>query len=147
MAPAAANQELRPSANTVVKDPLSGFPSCMVTAKQVLPVMASPSTLMLQMGEVNPFNKSFYSASYKKILDSKMNLPVFSQMHEFYEMVRIPQFVVYSDLPQTKGKIVACTQPRRVAAMSVAKRVAEEMDGVFMIVFSPFRTLFHIFAY
>ena len=42
---------------------------------------------------------------------------------------RIPQFVAYSDLPHTKGKLVACTQPRRVAAMSVAKRVADEMDG------------------
>lgn len=27
-----------------------------------------------------------------------------------------------------KGKAIACTQPRRVAAMSVAKRVSEEMD-------------------
>ena len=46
-------------------------------------------------------------------------------MHEF----RIPQFVAFSDLPHTMGKLVACTQPRRVAAMSVAKRVADEMDG------------------
>ncbi|KAF8263614.1 pre-mRNA-splicing factor ATP-dependent RNA helicase PRP43 [Lactarius quietus] len=41
---------------------------------------------------------------------------------------QIPQFVVYSDMPQTKNKVIACTQPRRVAAMSVAKRVADEMD-------------------
>ncbi|KAG7093997.1 DEAH-box ATP-dependent RNA helicase prp43, variant 2 [Marasmius oreades] len=41
---------------------------------------------------------------------------------------QIPQFVTFSDLPHTKGKLVACTQPRRVAAMSVARRVAEEMD-------------------
>lgn len=52
----------------------------------------------------------------------------------------------YSDPPHTKGKIVACTQPRRVPAMSVAKRVAEEMDGVSMNCFRPLHTLscFHI---
>lgn len=44
-------------------------------------------------------------------------------------LLRIPQFVVYSDLPHARGKMIACTQPRRVAAMSVAKRVADEMDG------------------
>lgn len=41
---------------------------------------------------------------------------------------QIPQFVLFDDLPQNQRKMVACTQPRRVAAMSVAQRVAEEMD-------------------
>jgi len=54
---------------------------------------------------------------------------------------RIPQFVAYSDLPHTKGKLVACTQPRRVAAMSVAKRVADEMDGRSTAFLSCFETL------
>lgn len=31
-------------------------------------------------------------------------------------------------MPQTQRKMVACTQPRRVAAMSVAQRVAAELD-------------------
>ena len=41
---------------------------------------------------------------------------------------QIPQFVLFDDLPQTQRKMVACTQPRRVAAMSVAQRVASR-DG------------------
>ncbi|EAU85197.2 ATP-dependent RNA helicase Prp43 [Coprinopsis cinerea okayama7 len=41
---------------------------------------------------------------------------------------QIPQFIAYTDLPHLHGKVVGCTQPRRVAAMSVAQRVAEEMD-------------------
>ena len=43
---------------------------------------------------------------------------------------KIPQCCVeYArGLCSTKKKSVACTQPRRVAAMSVAARVAEEMD-------------------
>src|ERR1700692_1311992 len=41
---------------------------------------------------------------------------------------QIPQFLLFDDLPHFNGKLVACTQPRRVAAMSVAQRVANEMD-------------------
>ncbi|KAH6676119.1 helicase associated domain-containing protein [Plectosphaerella plurivora] len=41
---------------------------------------------------------------------------------------QIPQYVLYDELPQRNRKLVACTQPRRVAAMSVAQRVADELD-------------------
>ncbi|KAK0477643.1 hypothetical protein IW261DRAFT_1485664 [Armillaria novae-zelandiae] len=34
---------------------------------------------------------------------------------------RISQFVAYSDLPHTKGKLILCTQPRRVEVISVTK--------------------------
>lgn len=36
--------------------------------------------------------------------------------------------MVYDVQPQQRNMMIACTQPRRVAAMSVAKRVSEEMD-------------------
>ncbi|KAF8996183.1 pre-mRNA-splicing factor ATP-dependent RNA helicase PRP43 [Hymenopellis radicata] len=96
--------------------------------------------------EMNFFTKKPCSTRYKKILEARKALPVYSQMEQFLKMfnenqvmvivgetgsgktTQIPQFVAYSDLPHLKGKLVGCTQPRRVAAMSVAKRVAEEMD-------------------
>ena len=39
---------------------------------------------------------------------------------------QIPQYI-YENHPHMKG-MIACTQPRRVAAITVAKRVAEEMS-------------------
>ncbi|CAA7263822.1 unnamed protein product [Cyclocybe aegerita] len=119
------------------KDPLYGFLPRRVKGEQVKNAMD---------GDVNPFTKQPHSAQYKKILAARRKLPVFTQMDEFLKIfsenqiivmvgetgsgktTQIPQFVAYSDLPHTKGKLVACTQPRRVAAMSVAKRVADEMD-------------------
>lgn len=40
---------------------------------------------------------------------------------------QIAQFICEAGYAQNR-KMIACTQPRRVAAMSVARRVAEEMD-------------------
>ncbi|KAF8752923.1 P-loop containing nucleoside triphosphate hydrolase protein [Rhizoctonia solani] len=96
-------------------------------------------------GQYNPFTRQLYS-EIQKNLEGRKKLPVFAQMEEFYKIfnenqivvmigetgsgktTQIPQFVAYTDIPHARGKLIACTQPRRVAAMSVAKRVAEEMD-------------------
>lgn len=97
-------------------------------------------------GDTNPFTGRPFSERYVSILKTRRNLPVHVQRDEFLELyqksqilvfvgetgsgktTQIPQFVLYDDMPQRAGKLVACTQPRRVAAMSVAERVANEMD-------------------
>ncbi|KAF4306790.1 Helicase [Botryosphaeria dothidea] len=97
-------------------------------------------------GPNNPFTGQPLSDKYFKILKTRRDLPVHAQRDEFLQMfqstqilvfvgetgsgktTQIPQFVLFDDLPQSQAKMVACTQPRRVAAMSVAQRVADEMD-------------------
>ncbi|KAL7421467.1 DEAH-box ATP-dependent RNA helicase prp43 [Cryptotrichosporon argae] len=121
-----------------VADPLAGLVPRKVTTDQAKAIMD---------GDHNPFKQlAPFSGSYKKILEARKKLPVYQKMQEFLDVfsqnqitvmegqtgsgktTQIPQFVCYSDLPHLRGKMVACTQPRRVAAMSVAKRVADEMD-------------------
>ncbi|PGH33621.1 pre-mRNA-splicing factor ATP-dependent RNA helicase PRP43 [[Emmonsia] crescens] len=95
---------------------------------------------------LNPFNGKPFSSKYFSILKTRRDLPVHTQRDEFLRLyqksqilvfvgetgsgktTQIPQFVLFDDLPHKRGKLVACTQPRRVAAMSVAERVAAEMD-------------------
>lgn len=102
----------------------------------------------LESADVNPFTGYEFSQKYFDILKIRRDLPVHSQRDEFLKIfqstqimvfvgetgsgktTQIPQFVLYDDLPHLKGTQVACTQPRRVAAMSVAARVADEMDVV-----------------
>lgn len=81
----------------------------------------------------------------KTILETRKSLPVFSYREELLEAVenyqtiivvgetgsgkttQIPQYLV--EAGYTKGsKKIGCTQPRRVAAMSVAARVSDEMN-------------------
>ena len=48
---------------------------------------ASRELTYYQEGDVNPFTKKPHSAQYKKILQARKKLPVFTQMDEFLKMV------------------------------------------------------------
>lgn len=117
--------------------PLSKFRRHQTTAAE---------TEVVEAGNINPFTRQKHSERYFSILKTRRDLPVHQQRDEFLQMyqksqilvfvgetgsgktTQIPQFVLYDDMPQAERKLVACTQPRRVAAMSVAQRVAQELD-------------------
>ncbi|PRW60688.1 putative pre-mRNA-splicing factor ATP-dependent RNA helicase [Chlorella sorokiniana] len=96
-------------------------------------------------GSVNPYTGRPYSTRYHQILATRQGLPVWQAKADFINMVNSSQTIILvgetgsgktTQIAQfiaeagycTGGKKVVCTQPRRVAAMSVARRVAEEMD-------------------
>lgn len=80
----------------------------------------------------------------QQLLKERCLLPIWSARQDLVQMIKdnralvvvgetgsgkttqIPQFLLHGGLAGRYGGI-ACTQPRRVAAMSVARRVAEEM--------------------
>ncbi|KAJ6455675.1 hypothetical protein C8R45DRAFT_1035335 [Mycena sanguinolenta] len=61
-----------------VKEPLYGFLPRKVTGEQVRKAMEN---------DTNPFTKQPHSAQYKKILEARKKLPVYTQMDDFYKMV------------------------------------------------------------
>ncbi|KAL6186353.1 hypothetical protein ACLB2K_042473 [Fragaria x ananassa] len=83
-------------------------------------------------------------AMSKTLAQQRQYLPIYSVRDELFQVIRENQVIVVvgetgsgktTQLTQylhedgyTVGGIVGCTQPRRVAAMSVAKRVSEEME-------------------
>ncbi|XP_017093908.1 ATP-dependent RNA helicase DHX15 homolog isoform X1 [Drosophila bipectinata] len=94
---------------------------------------------------INPLTNKPYSVRYQNLYKKRITLPVFEYQADFMRLLsqhqcivlvgetgsgkttQIPQWCV--DFAVSKGrKGVSCTQPRRVAAMSVAQRVSEEMD-------------------
>ncbi|KAF5179639.1 Atp-dependent rna helicase dhx8 [Thalictrum thalictroides] len=103
---------------------------------------------LIQNLNINRWNGRPYSQRYHDILEKRKTLPVWQQKDEFLQALhanqtlilvgetgsgkttQIPQFVLEAiELDDKRKKMmVACTQPRRVAAMSVSHRVAEEMD-------------------
>lgn len=116
---------------------------------QNAPLPARPSNAALTpydtTGDVNPFTNRAYSQQYRDILETRKSLPVFDARDDFLRLVQehqtvilvgetgsgkttqIPQFLVEAGYGN-RDFCVACTQPRRVAAMSVSSRVAQEMD-------------------
>ncbi|PXF40008.1 putative pre-mRNA-splicing factor ATP-dependent RNA helicase DEAH2 [Gracilariopsis chorda] len=101
--------------------------------------------LDLSDGSKNPWTDRPYSSRYFTIFEQRRALPVYEARREVLDTLadhqvivlqgetgsgkttQVPQFLVEHGYTKD-GKIIACTQPRRVAAISVAKRVAEEMD-------------------
>ena len=95
--------------------------------------------------KMNPFTALPYTPHYFELFRKRIQLPVWEYQDKFIDLLtkhqsiclvgetgsgkttQIPQWCV--DFAKRLGnKSVACTQPRRVAAMSVAQRVSEEMD-------------------
>lgn len=85
---------------------------------------------------------SYGKVSKQPLKEQRESLPIFKLRSEFLEAVRDNQVLVVigetgsgkttqmtqylSEAGYTRRGMIGCTQPRRVAAMSVAKRVAEE---------------------
>ncbi len=94
---------------------------------------------------INPLTRTPYSQRYFDIAKKTAQLPVAEYRDRIVETVRenqtmvlvgetgsgkttqIPKFLLEAGFTKG-GKCIACTQPRRVAAMSVAQRVAQELD-------------------
>lgn len=97
-----------------------------------------------EISKINSLTKKEFSRNYRSILSSSRQLPVAAQRQAFLDMyhenkvmivvsetgsgksTQIPKFVLYDQLAGN-GRI-AITQPRRLATLSVATRVAEELD-------------------
>lgn len=96
--------------------------------------------------DVNPWTGVAYSARYHSILVTRRKLPVYMFKDKLVaaalenqivvvegetgsgKTTQIPQFLLEAGLVTPGQTCIACTQPRRVAATSIAARVAEEMD-------------------
>jgi len=99
-----------------------------------------------QSSEINPWTGRTYSQKYQSILQTRLQLPVYQFQSKLLDAVQsnqcvvvegetgsgkttqIPQFLVEVGYATPTKNCVGCTQPRRVAATSIAQRVADEMD-------------------
>jgi len=106
----------------------------------------TPSATIKPGVTLNPLTGLPYTQKYYEIYRKRIGLPVWEYRDKFFDLLANNQTIVLvgetgsgktTQIPQWSveyvrklgvNKKVACTQPRRVAAMSVAQRVADEMD-------------------
>ena len=121
----------------------------MTDRKRKIDLVATASSLSSSdtvSTTINKWTGKMYSQRYYSILATRKKLPVYQFQDDLVKAVQENQFVVVegetgsgktTQIPQflvdanfcIPGKTcIACTQPRRVAATSIAQRVAEEMD-------------------
>lgn len=132
------------NAQTFVEQPLIGY-FRMKRKLDIGSFTSAPIDANNSDATINYWTKQPFSSRYYDILAKRQQLPVYEFKDELEQKVRdnqviivegetgsgkttqIPQFLLKM-LAKPGQKAIACTQPRRVAAMSIAKRVAEEMD-------------------
>jgi pre-mRNA-splicing factor ATP-dependent RNA helicase DHX15/PRP43 len=92
-------------------------------------------------GRCNPWTGKPFSSLYYQLEEKRRALPVFQERERIVEIVKRNRVVVLQGetgsgkttqvprlLLEAGFQRIACTQPRRIAAVSVATRVAHEMD-------------------
>ncbi|KAE8168288.1 P-loop containing nucleoside triphosphate hydrolase protein [Aspergillus tamarii] len=140
----AAEQAAEVDLNAQWQDPMAApedrkFAADLRTAQQPKPDDAVPEWKRVTMGK----NQSLGKRTSMSIKQQRESLPVYKFRKQLLDAVRDNQLlIVVGDTGSGKttqvtqylaeagygnNGIIGCTQPRRVAAMSVAKRVAEEV--------------------
>ncbi|KAI0387804.1 ATP-dependent RNA helicase DHX8 [Hypomontagnella monticulosa] len=108
---------------------LAKFASDLRAAKSTV---AKPDVVPEWKRVVAPKDQSFGKRTTMSIKQQRESLPVFAFRNQLIKAVRENQILIVltqylAEAGFTNNGMIGCTQPRRVAAMSVAKRVAEEV--------------------